>query len=307
MKKTVLILFICINVDLIYQKAYNIHGVTVIMRFVKTKTFYIFMIILLIFVVRHCFCISNMFYVPEYQKQSIDDVLAKDVLTDEDYSLIFSQTGISPASCRDLIESDKAEIIRRIHALYFEKPKSKKHYIFFPVTCEEKTLNQKTPMVPLKDGDVLITFNTHTLDWRHGHAAIVTDATCGEILEHKSIGNKSMLSHIESWQKYPAFIILRHTDEEIAKKAASYAKETLVGIDYNLFTGFIKKDKSDENNPSGSHCSHIVWQAYKAAGIDVDYNGGSVVTPADIARSETVKTVQVFGINPDKYRLNVFH
>jgi len=307
LKNSFLTLFIGGNIDLTNEKDYNKLEVRYTMRFVKTKTFRVILIIVLVFFVRHIMCISDAFYVPEYDYQSIDKVLNKEILTDDDYNLIFSQTGISPRACRELIGANKKYIIKILNSLYFEKPDIKRQYIFFPVTCEEKNTSQKTPVALLKDGDILITFNTHTLDWRHGHAAIVTDAASGEILEHKSIGNVSTLSYIDFWRKYPAFMILRHADENIAKKAADYAKETLCGIEYNLLAGFIKKDKSDEVRPTGSHCSHIVWQAYKAAGDDIDYNGGAVVTPSDIAKSDKLGLIQIYGIDPEKYTLKVLN
>ena len=275
------------------------------MRIVKSKLFIILSLITIVFIVRHFLCVADLFYLPSYKQVSIDELLENDNLTDKDFDLIFKQTGVSPLAAKELIGSYREHDLIELNTMLFSKPVVKKQYIFFPFTTEERNTHQKTPLAPLKNGDVLITFNTHTLDWRQGHAAIVTDAAAGEILEHKSIGNASVLTNIRNWQSYPAFLILRHTDKEAAQKAAAYAKKALVGIDYNLLTGFLKKNKADESTPSGSHCSHIVWQAYKAAGVDIDFDGGMIVTPFDVASSDKLRLVQIYGINPSKFSFEV--
>ena len=280
-------------------------GVSFIMRQFKLRSIIVLLAITIVLLVRHFLCIANLFYLPSYKKVSIDEVLEKDYLTDEDFNFIFKQTGVSPLGIKELIDTYRQDDLIQLNTLFFSKPDVKKQYIFFPFTSEERNIHQKTPLAPLKNGDILITFNTHTLDWRHGHAAIVTHAVSGEILEHKSIGNVSEITNIRFWQSYPAFLILRHPDNEVAEKAASYAKNTLVGIDYNLFAGFTKKDKSDEITPSGSHCSHIVWQAYKAVGVDIDFDDGRIVTPFDVASSKKLRLVQIYGVNPSKFSFEV--
>ena len=90
--------------------------------------------------------------------------------------------------------------------------------------------------------------------------------------------------------------------KNVAEKAAEYAKEHLVGVDYNILSGVLKKDKSDEEVPKSSHCSHIVWQAYKAAGVDIDQTGGMFVTPFNVALSDKLQVVQLYGLNPRKYK-----
>ena len=165
---------------------------------------------------------------------------------------------------------------------------------------QEKLQEDIIPLVPLKKGDILITFNTHTLDWRHGHCGLVLSENGYEFLEHTSIGNKSCINYTYKWGTYPCFVVLRHKDSEYGKKAADYAMENLVDIEYDLFVGIKDKDMSDNTSVS-SQCAHIVWQAYKAVGKDIDENGGMIVTPHDIAMSEELKVVQIFGINPDEY------
>ena len=51
--------------------------------------------------------------------------------------------------------------------------------------------------------------------------------------------------------------------------------------------------------PYATHCSHLVWQAYKHFGYDIDSDGGPLVTCNDIARSDLLEVVQVYGFDPD--------
>ena len=43
-----------------------------------------------------------------------------------------------------------------------------------------------------------------------------------------------------------------------------------------------------------------MWYAYKQFGVDLDANGGCVVKPRDMANSEYMQVVQVFGFDPEK-------
>lgn len=261
-----------------------------IKKIFKSRTFYILLSAFLVLFVRHIICERNSYYMPEYEYVKI----RSDSTDDE----IFRYCGLSGKAAREIDE----ESLSCLNKLYFEKPDIKKEYILFPFTAEERVQRNATPIAPLKKGDILITFNTATLDWRHGHAAIVTDADKGIILEHMSVGNNSILSYASKWGKYAAFAVLRHPDEKLAGSAAEYAKEHLTDIPYSIFAGIIKKDMSKEEKIKSSHCSHIVWQAYKAVGEDIDQNGGILVTPKDIAKSDKLKVVQIFGLNPDKYK-----
>jgi uncharacterized protein YycO len=46
-----------------------------------------------------------------------------------------------------------------------------------------------------------------------------------------------------------------------------------------------------------THCSHLVWQAYKAAGMDID-GSGWLVLPADIASDDDLDVVFAYGFDP---------
>lgn len=267
----------------------------------KAKALIVVLVLLVALVIRHFYNASNNFYTPDYEKKDISQIIRYEHISDKDYMLIYEQTGVAPAVAKELIADKEYEALRELNERYFNKPQIKKNYIAFPVTAEERNETQKTPLVNLKKGDVLVSFNTHTLDWRHGHCGLVLDEDGSTLLEHMSIGNTSCVTSAKNWGKYPGFVVLRYPDEEIAAQAADYAKEHLVDIDYSIFAGIIKKDKSDEERPESSHCSHIVWQAYKAFGVDIDRDGGPIVTPYDVALSDKLSVVQIYGVNPDKY------
>lgn len=274
------------------------------MKFFKTKKgiiITVITVIVLTLLIRHIIAENSVFYKVPYEKVNIANTLEKGNLSDEDFMLIYEQTGVSPWAARELVTSGNTDILKELNNLYFKMPDTKKNYIAYPITLEERNESQNTPIVPLKKGDILVTFNTRTLDWRHGHLGLVLNDSGTMLLEHMAIGQTSCVTDTLYWGTYPSFIVLRYPDSDVAEKAADYASQNLVDIPYDLFTGiFSKKDKTGEEKP-GSHCSHIVWQAYKSAGVDIDNNGGLIVTPRDVSNSKELQVVQVFGINPKKF------
>ncbi len=272
------------------------------MKISKVKLFAVVFIVVTVVCVRHIQCALNAFYLPPYSKEDITHILDDKNASADDMEFIFRQTGVCPQIAGELINSANTDILLKLNERYFEEPENKREYIFFPLTAEERNTSSSTPLVPLKNGDILVTFNTHTCDWRHGHAAIVTNAEKGEILEHKSIGNVSEFGNAGQWGSYPSFVVLRYPDADLAARAGAYARQHLAHVDYNIFAGVVKKDKSDEEIPSSSHCAHIVWQAYKALGVDIDHDKGIIVTPHDIAMSDKLSVVQIFGLDPEQYQ-----
>ena len=263
-----------------------------IKKLIKSKVFLVFIVLFILLFIRHKLNENKAYYYPGYDFEEVNLYSGEDK--------IFKYTGLSPRAASDIFESKKLSYLYKLNKLYFEKPYIKKEYILYPTTVQESVKNP-IPLAPLCDGDILYTPNTHTLDWRHGHTAIVTDAKKGIILEHMSIGNTTVLSCSKKWGSYPAFAVLRYPDEKTAKKAADFAKEKLTDVPYSIFAGLIEKDKSKNDEISSSHCSHIVWQAYKAVGVDLDSNGGRIVTPKDVAKSDKLKLVQIFGLNPKDF------
>ena len=80
------------------------------------------------------------------------------------------------------------------------------------------------------------------------------------------------------------------------EEIVDYAANNLVGIPYEGLAGLV----TDKNKIDKTQCAHIIWYAFKQFGIDLDCNGGLLVTPYDIANSECVELVQVFGFDKDR-------
>ena len=274
------------------------------MRFFRSKKVIIILILVVILLVRHFYNNSDnvLLWTPDIKYQDITSIIEKEVLTEEDYITIFNQTGISPNSVNEILKNNDISIIKELNTLYFDRQEIEQKYLCFPFTTMEYNVNESTPIVPLKDGDILVNFSTSTLDWRHGHSALVIDAENDKTIEHTLVGAQSHMGTVSSWGKQPKFVVLRYEDEEVINKVVEFAKENLIGVDYDIFVGIDgKKDKSDEKRKYASNCSHIVWQAFKSQGIDIDSNGGIFVTPNDIALSNKLKVVQIMGLDTAEY------
>lgn len=268
-----------------------------IKKLFSKKSFWLIAIILVILVIRHIVNIENSFYVPDYP--------FKNVSVASDNEDIFRYTGLSPVAAEEMIKNGRESDFKLLNKMYFKKPEIKKQYILFPITAEEKLTGDFPPLAPIKKGDILVSFSTHTLDWRHGHIALALTDGADYLLEHISVGNKSVITRHKKWNEYGNFVVLRHPDEELSSKAVTYAVAKLGGVPYSIFAGIKKKDKSKLDSVDSSHCSHIVWQAYMAVGEDLDSNKGPIVTPMDIAMSEKLKVVQIYGLNPQKYQSRI--
>ncbi|MBQ4517810.1 MAG: hypothetical protein II997_04390 [Clostridia bacterium] len=240
----------------------------------------------------------------------LTEILKKETLYEEDYQLIFQQTGLGQPAVEDikLESSDFEDKVKIFQQQNLQKIKFDQEFIFFPTTtaeqlreAEDKTIERRLELPPLKAGDILLTRSTKTLLYRHGHGALVLDGKKGKTAEALMIGSDSDVLNVDSWRYYPTLLILRpkNIDEETVSKAVSYAGKKLVGVPYHLLTGIFKKDKTNMEKVDYTHCAHLVWQAYQYAGIDIDGDGGWMVTPHDIAKSPELEVVFSFGFGDD--------
>lgn len=260
------------------------------------------MILILILLVIHTYNINKTFWCPDIEYKDVIEICKRENLTNDDYLEIFNQTGISPYAIKKIIEENRINRLRQLNEMYLNKPKIKQKYLCFPITSMDYMVNQRTPLVNIKNGDILINFDTYTLDWRHGHVGLVVDAENDKVLEHAVIGETSYLCSLSSWSVQPKFVVLRFENEEIVNNVVEYAKSNLVDLKYSISVGlFDEKDKSNIDGKFSSNCSHIVWQAFKKFNVDLDSNGGNIVTPKDIALSNELKVVQIYGINTKEY------
>ena len=270
-----------------------------VIQLMKIKSKIILLSVFVVFVLflsRHYFNSQKVFSIPENADFEFQTDFKKSSKS-EDLNYLCFKTGLSPWTINKYIESGNTEFIKYMFNIYNKVPEYETQYIFYPFTSTERNISSKTPLSDLKNGDILITFNTHTLDWRHGHCAIVVDDDEMKILEHVSIGKKSVINDAYEWGRYPAFVVLRYPDSFVSENAARYAKNNLLGIDYSLFCGIF----DEKNNNQKSNCSHIVWLAYYSQGVDIDGNGGRIVTPKDILSCTSLEVVQLFGMNNEDF------
>lgn len=244
---------------------------------------------------------------PNYLKSDISSVVTRDELTDMDYETLFYQTGLGKASIDELLDRypDAAKRILLFQENFFKKIRilCEKNSIISreeSVTDNEGRLINGTLLAPLRNGDIIITKASHTYGWRQGHCGIVIDAANGKALESVVIGTNSMVQDIGKWTNYPNFIVLRlkNAPEALTDAIAQTAAEYLSGIPYRISAGIFFSKYADQKEVIGTQCSHLVWQAYRWHNIDLDSNGGIVVTPKDIANSPELEKIQVYGTDP---------
>lgn len=241
---------------------------------------------------------------PSYERTDISEILDKAYLTESDYNTLYAQTGLTKAGVDRMLANGRAgkEKIVKLQGQYFDG-----HTVlneqFAPFTCTDY-IDDFIVHCYLEEGDVLVTSSTHFVASRIGHAGLVTSASVynGEkILQSNAYGYPSSLGDIRDFNNRVNFMILRVKDSAFPDgvtrtDVTQYALQNLLGLKYDIAVGVL----SDKNKISKTHCAHLVWYAYKRFGIDLDGNGGLVVTPKDLANSPNVELVQVFGFDPDK-------
>ncbi len=234
---------------------------------------------------------------PSYAKEDLSATLQKTEWTEEDYRFLYQQTGLGKSALTALKGKDE-RILDFQDALF--KQLEIKHVDAAPTTPHDYT-DFAAPIAPLEDGDVFVTSTCHTFGWRNGHAALVTNAAMEGLLQSIAPGYLSSEESAYWFRTSANFMILRLKDvsKEERARIASNAKEHLTNIPYSLTVGiFSKKDQG--NAPSATNCSHLVWQAYKACGYDIDSDGGAVCTARDIANFPLFEVVQVYGFDVEE-------
>ncbi|HML38367.1 MAG TPA: hypothetical protein PKA19_13250, partial [Bacillota bacterium] len=123
---------------------------------------------------------------PDYRKIDLGEILDKAELSDKDYHTILMQTGLGRDSADKLLSENTGAGRARIFKEYqnnFFAPENYECRNVAVIVHEERLRDKEGNPVQgfeipdLRDGDILITKATHSLGWRHGHAAIVTDAS----------------------------------------------------------------------------------------------------------------------------------
>ena len=282
-----------------------------IKKFKHKKLIFISLTFLMIFVVVSVMemIIEPMgYYRPDYEKTDITQILEKSELSEDDYKELFYQTGLGRTAVDDFL-SDKASGKNKI--LQFQETFFRDNNMLCEsigiITSQESLVNEENKpiygfeLADYKNGYVLVTKATHSLGWRHGHAAIVTDAENNETLEAVILGSNSMLQDVNKWRVYPSFMMLKLKDasQETLDEIAKFAKENLNDVPYGLTVGLTSKKNPDPENLRSTQCSHLVWYPFMQHEYNIDYDGSWLVTPKDIANSDLFEVVQIYGVNPE--------
>lgn len=248
-------------------------------------------------------------YTPDYPMEDISAYPEQESLTEEEYSLLYRQTGLTQVAVDALRAKNRGAELLTMQERFFAETEvccEGNLILFHEVLAESRRIYEKNGvgdemseiMPVLEDGDILITFNSHFLGWRNGHAAIVTDAEAGLVLEALALGKDSAVLSLNGWRDCPSFAVLRlaGVSAEQRKMVAKYAEEVLSGVPYRLTAGMW--ESIETMRLSGTHCAHLVWYAYKQFGYDLDSDGGILVTPRDLYDSPLLELVQVYGMEP---------
>lgn len=236
-------------------------------------------------------------YHPTVEKAEIEPILRKESLTSEDYALLYRQTGVSAIGI-DRARTHGESGIRRIlliQSAYFSQKKIK-HDNFAPLMCTDFVTGNDIPHIYLEDGDILVTASTHFSAFRMGHAGIVTNGIREDILQAEAYGANSCIGEPGDFTDHASFLILRpKADSDTVAAVVDYAKKNLVGIPYNAFAGIFTNKESIQS----TQCAHLIWYAFHLFGVELTDPGKSLILPFDLANSDALEVVQVYGFDPD--------
>lgn len=239
---------------------------------------------------------------PSATRQDISAVLGKDILTPEDYQLIWRQTGLGAEIVNTLrSETDGNQKILQEQRRFLSAPPYDCR-ILSGLSRAEGLINRSDfyPMYDLQPGDVVLTKSTHTLFYRHGHSALCLDADT--LLEATAIGSPTEKTAAENWGSYPSGIHLRISEEaaaeigtnreELGKAVAAYAEENLGNDTYSLLAGTPGKGIDSGE----TQCAYLIWAAYRPFGIDVS-SRNFPVTPHSLLQSGKFEVIRCWGID----------
>ena len=219
-------------------------------------------------------------------------------LTRQQRELLMEQTGLGEPGLDAVLEERDGEYLLQCQQAWFAQPETE--CIDNGLTSSEELLVDTRQPRPfdLQTGDILISLNSHTVGYRHGHAALVVDGDRGMTLEAATMGTDSMLLSASHWRDYPSFVQLRlkedrYDTQSAGEEAAAAAMEYLSGVPYDLFCGFFLPSLPVQP-PQTVQCASLVWYAYALTGIDLHLNG-IMASPTTLLNSPELEVVQSFG------------
>ncbi len=240
-------------------------------------------------------------WTPSYEKRDISSLLDKAELSEEDYSVLFSQTGLTKLGIDSLLDTGLKTRILEIQNQYFEKQEceliSFAPFLGYMKRSGKSRDAAKTAI--LENGDILYSPSTFLSFVRLGHSAVLLDAENGVLAQASGYGSTVVRLSSNTFFVRPAFVILRAegVDAKTRDEIAEYVSTVLISAEYDLLAGIFGQKAPEVLEKT--HCSHLVWYAYNSFGIDIDASGGKIVTPQDILQSPRLSIVQVYGIDPD--------
>ncbi|MEG1448802.1 MAG: hypothetical protein RSC41_05665 [Oscillospiraceae bacterium] len=279
-----------------------------IKKVVVCLVIFIMSALLFLFSSQIIFAHRNAYFSPDYEKEDITHLLDKTTMEKQDYETLFLQTGLWKSAIDTLKQTDNdyKQTIEQYQNMFFAEKNIRCNAMLGIFTREDVLVNNLNlvdlSFVDVRAGDIVVTTATHSAGWRHGHSALVleNDAT----LESTVLGSNSSVSTLGSWKSYSNWAILRvkNSSKIQGERVAEYAYENLLDIPYRLSSGLFGEKSAQLDAPNfGLHCGYLVWYAWQLQGIDLDSDGGRIVTPTDILYSKNLEVVQLFGMDPRNF------
>lgn len=256
--------------------------------------------------------------ISESQLRELYDRAANGTASGEDFKTLFEQTGLTEIGINRALSRKNGFIrVKEIQENVFREREVINSY-FAPLICTDHIADTSLEIF-LEKGDILITSSTHFAGFRIGHSGIcVNPDSYTPIWQATAVGTENGFATVdEGFTDRINFMVVRIKPEvfgaesvydekyiQCINDAAYFATNDLRDSVYSPFTGiFTSKDKCKKTS-----CSHLIWYCFKhfddknggGRNIDLDPNGGLLVTPKDISRSPLVELVQTFGFDPEK-------
>lgn len=221
----------------------------------------------------------------------------KEVLSSDEYLTLSVQTGLSKNSINKLLEKHEPSKLLEYQNDHLYNQEEVISTFFFG-SYQHELMRNHLQFVDIQDGDILITSTSHTFGYRHGHSGIVVDADKGLTVESYTPFVDSQYDKLYTWLAFPEVMVLRLKEEYryLINDIVEYTKNYLVGVKYSLLAT-TKQKITSTTKINKTQCSHLVWAAYYAYGIDLNSDGSWLVTANDISRSPYLEVVEVKGFH----------
>lgn len=221
-----------------------------------------------------------------------------ETLSEEQQDLLMEQTGLGRPGLEAVLEDKNGDYLLECQQAWFAQHATV--CVDNGLTSSEELLVDARQPAPydLQAGDILVSLNSHTVGYRHGHAALVVEGDRGVTLEAATMGTDSMILSASHWRDYPSFVQLRlksdrYDAQAVGEEAADAALEHLKGVPYDLFCGFFLPSLPVQP-PQSVQCASLAWYAYALVGVDLQLDG-LMASPTTLLNSPELEVVQAFG------------